>query len=206
MNGRAKLGAALIFLGLLLLFGAFGLWQSNRGEALEAEEQSRAVMRQLAPAIADRAENPAHLQPAAAEGASSAADPTMDTVEVDGRLYVGFLTVPDLGLELPVMADWDYDLLKIAPCRYSGTLQGGDLVIAAHNYDRHFGRLRDLQLGAEILFTDVNGNSRRFRVAELEILQPGDVEAMTAGDYALSLFTCTYGGATRFTVRCLQDG
>ena len=119
MNGRAKLGAALIFLGLLLLFGAFGLWQSNRGEALEAEEQSRAVMRQLAPAIAERAENPAHLQPAAAEGASSAADPTMDTVEVDGRLYVGFLTVPDLGLELPVMADWDYDLLKIAPCRYS---------------------------------------------------------------------------------------
>ena len=62
----------------------------------------------------------------------------------------------------------------------------------------------DLSLGAEILFTDVSGATTRYTVAELEILQPTAVEEMTSGDYDLTLFTCTYGGATRFTVRCLR--
>ena len=35
-----------------------------------------------------------------------------------------------------------------------------------------------------------------------EILQPGDVEEMLSGGWALTLFTCTLGGRTRVTVRC----
>ena len=30
-----------------------------------------------------------------------------------------------------------------------------------------------------------------------------DVEAMESGDWALTLFTCTIGGKTRVTVRCV---
>ena len=63
----------------------------------------------------------------------------------------------------------------------------------------------ELAIGSKILFTDVNGNLTRYSVAELEILQPTAVEDMTAGDYDLTLFTCTYGGATRFTVRCIRE-
>lgn len=134
-------------------------------------------------------------------------DTTMKTVEVDGNRYVGFLTIPALELELPVMDDWNYERMRIAPCRYSGTLLGGDLVIAAHNYLRHFGHLMELTIGSEVLFTDISGNTTRYRVAELEILGPSEIERMTAGDYDLSLFTCTYGGANRFTVRCVRkDG
>ena len=102
------------------------------------------------------------------------------------------------------MDRWDYDRLKTAPCRFTGTLAGNDLVIAAHNFQHHFGHLMDLRLGAEICFTDVNGVTTRFFVADMEILQPTAIEEMTAGDYDLTLFTCTYGGATRFTVRCLR--
>ena len=128
----------------------------------------------------------------------------METVEIDGNRYIGFLTIPALSLELPVMENWDYDLLKIAPCRYSGTLKDGDLVIAAHNYKRHFGRLSELSVGSEVLFTDAAGSSTKCTVAELEILQPEDVEYMTAGEYELTLFTCTYGGSTRFAARCVR--
>ena len=35
----------------------------------------------------------------------------------------------------------------------------------------------------------------------LEILQPTAVEEMTAGEFDLTLFTCTYGGKSRVTVR-----
>ena len=40
----------------------------------------------------------------------------MPTVKLDGRNYLGVLKIPALGLELPVMTDWSYPKLKIAPC------------------------------------------------------------------------------------------
>ena len=41
----------------------------------------------------------------------------MPTVTIDGYDYIGYVEAPVLGLKLPVMAEWDYDRLKIAPCR-----------------------------------------------------------------------------------------
>ena len=208
MSRRGRLGLSLLLLGMALLIGALGLWQSNRHEALEAEEAARAVMERLAEAMETRqAGTGSPLQPAAEPAELPMSEITvfpMDTVEIDGQLYIGFLTIPDLDLELPVMDSWDYDRLKTAPCRYTGTVGGNDLVILAHNYLRHFGHLMDLNLGAEILFTDVNCETTRYTAADLEVLPPTAVEQMTAGEYDLTLFTCTYGGATRFTVRCLR--
>ena len=39
----------------------------------------------------------------------------MATVEVDGNACIGILSIPDLGLELPVLTDWSYAKLKKAP-------------------------------------------------------------------------------------------
>ena len=54
----------------------------------------------------------------------------------------------------------------------------------------------------KILFTDLDGNVTHYAVAEIQVLGPGQVEDMTSGDYPLTLFTCTYGGKSRITVRC----
>ena len=40
-----------------------------------------------------------------------------------------------------------------------------------------------------------------FQMVEQETLEPTDEEAMTSGDWDLTLFTCTPGGQTRVTVR-----
>ena len=40
-----------------------------------------------------------------------------------------------------------------------------------------------------------------FRMVERETLGPTDVEGMEAGDWDLTLFTCTVGGQTRVTIR-----
>lgn len=37
---------------------------------------------------------------------------------------------------------------------------------------------------------------------EIEEIEPTNVESMTISDFDLTLFTCTYGGNARFTVRC----
>ena len=126
----------------------------------------------------------------------------MTVVTIEGQDYVGMLAVPALDLELPVLSQWSQEKLRYSPCRYSGSTKTNDLVIAAHNYSSHFGRLNKLQQGDSVIFTDMDGVTIFYQVASVEVLPANAVEEMTAGEYDLSLFTCTYDGQQRFTVRC----
>lgn len=126
----------------------------------------------------------------------------MTEVEIDGYAYVGYLSIPAINLEVPVMGEWDYTRLKIAPCRYAGSAGTGNLVICAHNYTRHFGPIRNLVSGDLVYFTDMDGVIWKYEVVLADLLSSAEVEDMTAGDYDLTLFTCTYSGQSRVTVRC----
>ena len=106
-----------------------------------------------------------------------------------------------LGLSLPVMSEWSELRLQTAPCRYWGTIQDGTLVILAHNYARHFGRLKELGIGDPAQFVDANGMVYPYEVAAIETLEPDEVNRMVDSEYDLTLFTCTYGGKHRVTVR-----
>lgn len=119
--------------------------------------------------------------------------------------YIGYLTIPALGLELPVMSEWDYDRLKIAPCLYYGSVEENHMVIAAHNYSCHFGRISQLNFGDTVIFTDMAHNSYNYTVGDIETLGPLDTEEMIDSDWNLTLYTCTYSGAERITVRCKRD-
>lgn len=126
----------------------------------------------------------------------------MEEIEIDGDRYIGYLSFPRFELELPVMSYWSDSKLQISPCRYTGALLGGNLVIMAHNFARHFGQISDLETGDIVCFTDVTGEITEYEVVAREILPPDAIEDMTAGEFDLTLFTCTYGGASRITVRC----
>ena len=126
----------------------------------------------------------------------------MPEVQVDGEACIGTIGIPALELTLPVMSGWDYEKLKTAPCRYSGSAYKDDLVICAHNYRKHFSGIKGLLPGDEVIFTDAAGNVFRYKVSDVEILGPTALEEMTSGDWDLTLFTCTTGGQTRFTLRC----
>ncbi len=126
----------------------------------------------------------------------------MAQVRVDGRMYIGYLYIPSLSLKLPVMSNWSYPNLRIAPCRYAGSTKTDDFVILAHNYARHFGRLKDLSIGETVFFTDMDGILFQYEVMAVEVLPPNAVLEMIDGEYDLTLFTCTYGGKSRVAVRC----
>ncbi len=123
-------------------------------------------------------------------------------VSIENYEYIGVLSIPDLSLELPVMDNWDYKRLKISPCRFYGSVYTDDIVIAAHNYSRHFGKISQLKIGSEIYFTDIYGETVCYGVLEIETLSGTDAEKMVSSDYDLTLFTCTYSGESRVTIRC----
>lgn len=116
--------------------------------------------------------------------------------------YLGVLSLPSLGLELPVMADWDYDRLKLAPCRQFGSAEEDNLVIAGHNYIGHFANLGMMKAGDSVTFTTMDGAVNTYVVAKTDIISPEDTEKVSESGYALTLYTCTYGRQNRVTVYC----
>lgn len=121
---------------------------------------------------------------------------------VDGQDYIGVLVVPSQNLQLPVLADYTYDSLRIAPCRYSGGYFTNDLVIAGHSYRSHFAPLYNLGPGDEVDLITAAKRKLSYEVIAVETLQPTAVEDMVDNDYDLSLFTCTPDSMARWTVRC----
>lgn len=196
-----------MILGTALIVAALSLFLLNRREAEQAAEASAELMTQLVEVIVEREAIPTepqtyeqpvgtpveYLDPSAFE---------MTEVEVEGYAYIGYLSIPAIGIELPVMADWDYTRLRTAPCRYTGSVRGEDLVILAHNYWRHFGHLSELNEGDRVIFTDMDGIQTMYEVVAQDVLDPYAVEEMTSGEFDLTLFTCTFGGHNRVTVYC----
>lgn len=180
-----------MIIGAALVIAALSLFLWNQREARRADNAVKTIL----PAVAQAAE----------DGEHGSADAGMTVKEIDGNLYIGYVTIPALGLSLPVMSDWSYPQLKIAPCRYYGSVPTGDMVIAAHNYRSHFGRIKDLATGDTVYFTDMDGVTHSYAVAEIDTLSPTAIEDMTSSGYPLTLFTCTYGGASRVTVRCVAS-
>ena len=183
----------LLVLAALLLTG-YNVWDEGRaGDAADATFQALKFQTEEG-----QEELPEYILP------DYLVDPRfeMPTVEIDGYDYIGYLDIPSLELSLPVMSEWSYPQLKIAPCRYAGSVYLDDMILAAHDDDRHFGRLKNLEGGELVRFTDVDGNVFDFSVTELELLWPEQTEEMLSGEWDLTLFTCTLGGRQRVTVRC----
>lgn len=199
---RNKFGKICLFLGVLQLCCAMSLYLYNRNEDSQAQQGSQVVLPQILEQIPqdpdqDRLEE--QLIPLEFRDPASF---QMTEVTINGYGYIGYLSIPSLELNLPIMGSWDNVRLQIAPCRYYGSVNGENLVLMAHNYDAHFGRISQLKTGDPVVFTDMDGISSSYRVVAQDILAPDAVEEMTAGDFDLTLFTCTYGGESRVTVYC----
>lgn len=190
---KRKIAISLMSVGILLIGFAMGLLIYNNQENKKAQESSDLLVESLRLSISEN-----ELK----EQISDPFDEEMKIEEIDGYGYIGYLSIPALGLDLPVMSEWDYGRLKIAPCRYYGSTKTDNLVIAAHNYKVHFGYLGNLQSGDSVIFTDMDSKVHHYKVDLVELLMPTDVDKVKDSGNDLILYTCTYGGAKRIVIRC----
>ena len=200
---RKGFGIVFMILGTALVLGALLLFLYNQRENRQAETASQQMLEQIQNEIQKNA---------SAETQILADNPPVELLRpedlimtekvINGYPCIGYVSIPELMLQLPVITDWNGRKLQTAPCRFSGTLKGKDLVIMAHSYKAHFGRLSELSEGSEVQFTDMDGNLWYYEVVLMDILEPTDVDEMIAGEYDLTLFSCTPTGKQRVTVWC----
>lgn len=197
VGGLLLITAALLLISYNFLDGYRAAWTSGQALAelersvlMDEEKDRHAVIKE---------------EPEEEIRQDKSSERMLPVIPVDGNDYIGILEIPSLELSLPIISQWSYPKLRIAPCRYLGTAEAGDLIIAAHNYDAHFGRLKELVLGDLVRFTDVQGRVHSYQVSEIEVLEKAALEEMKSGEWDLTLFTCTIGGKSRVTVRCTEE-
>lgn len=199
-----KAGIAFVTLGAVLIASALLLFLHNQREADLAGKEAESLLLDVQSAITQRLtqaqwqESPQGEE----EVTQPPLDPELPVVCVDGFDYVGYLEIPTLELALPVLDDATYYHLQFAPCRQQGSSRTDDLVIAAHNYKTHFGKLNQLVTGDQVIFTDMDGIRWTYAVSTIETVDPYDVDEVLNSDYALVLYTCTVGGQNRVAVFC----
>lgn len=207
---KQKIGKICMVLGALLILASLGLLAYNKWDAARADKAAQTALGELEDTLTRTIEekNKADdvvLQP------ELDPDQPMTEVELDGWNYIGYLSIPSIGLNLPVMSEWSYAGLKIAPGRYSGSTYADNMVVCAHNYAKHFSPIKWLAEGAEVYFTDMDGMRWSYEVSAVETIQPTQIEKMTektedSENWDLTLFTCTTGGSARCAVRCVRTG
>lgn len=189
---KKKAGIIFMVIGIMLIGCAVGLLIYNKNENMKARESSVEIMESVRAVISEKE-------------TAEAADPfdeEMTVKDIDGYGYIGYLSLPVLDIDLPVMSEWDYDRLKISPCRYYGSTKTDNLVIAGHNYDSHFGYLGELKPGDSVIFMDMDAVVHNYKVDSVELLMPTDVDKVKDSGDDLIIYTCTYSRTKRITVRC----
>ena len=127
MKTMRKISSFLFVTGLLLIAGAAFFCISNLREERTAGKIADDVAFRICAGIRDEQsfakENdviPDYLLNP---------DMAMPEEEIDGYSYIGYLSIPTLDLELPIMEEWSYPGLKIAPGRYTGSAYNGSFAI-----------------------------------------------------------------------------
>ncbi len=224
MHNR-KAGIAFVGMGAVLLIAALLLFLYNEGSNAVMEEANHDIYEELYRIIeqqavereAEAVETPVNepvselpdivqVEEPLEETMEILAAPAMTIATVDGYDYIGILEIPALELVVPILSDWDAKKLDIAPCRHFGSAETDDLVIAGHNYRRHFLNLYKLTVGDEVRFTTMDGTMIDYTIAEKRTLEATDVDAVLESEYDLILYTCTYTGTERTAVFCQRNG
>lgn len=198
---KLKKGSIFIIIGLLLLVAAllltcFNLYDQFRGERSVDNIMDKMILKNREHSLQEGEIPDYILNP----------DMEMPVETIDGRDFIGTLEIPSLNLNLPIISQWSYGNLRVAPCRYDGSAYKNDMILAAHNYPSHFGNLKYLKEGEHVIFTDADGNKFTYTAVVRETLMPTAVNEMLSkeeDDWDLTLFTCTVGGRSRVVVRCV---
>lgn len=208
---KRRLGSVFVFVGAVLLAAALLLFLYNKQEDARAGEAASAAMSEIQNAISEY--YPEKLDLSETPDGTDATEETvtepteLTVVNIDGYDYIGYLSIPYFDLELPIMDTWSEDRLCRAPCLQFGSPLTDDAVIAGHNYKKHFLALHSIEEGEYLTFTTMTGYVIEYGVAEVRIIDPTNVSAVTDSDFDLILYTCTSGGQARVIVCCnrLED-
>lgn len=163
------IGSCLLVVSIILLF----VWQWNVHTSEQKANEYVSVIRELIP----------EPQGAVPEERS---DNAMATLSIDGTDFVGLLELPRYESVLPVCADWGKT--SKYPCRFSGSIYNSTMQIGATSQKGQYDFYRDIFVGDNVFFTDMEGNCYSYTVTNIRYAKNADKATLLQNNAELTLF------------------
>lgn len=125
---------------------------------------------------------------------------------------IGLIEIPKINLNYPILSEINDDLLKIAPCKFHGSMPNeyGNLCIAGHNYDNYkfFSKIPSLRTNDEILIHDMNGNTLKYLVTDNFEVKENELDRVINSDNSIkqiTLITCNNSNSNRIIIKAKSE-
>lgn len=199
-----KFGILFFAVGAVLIILALSLLWYNQDEDAEVGAGTESLLQEVQSVIVQNQVQDTGQGTGQVQAEDTEPEETGEnlTTFINGYEYLGVISIPTLELVLPILQDWSYSNLNLAPCRHFGSIAEDNLVIAAHNYTSHFGKLSKLVVGDTLSITDMSGQEYFYTVAMMKTMEATAVEEVQNSGYDLVLYTCTISGQGRQGVFC----
>ena len=188
---KHKMGKVLIFLGLLFILIAVSMLVQKHF----IEKEANSIIKKNGEKLKEQLDG---------ENVSGS-----EVILIDNMAYMGILRFEKSNMEILVLSKYKFEDLDISPCVFSGSYKDDTLVIAGHNYKRHFRCLTELEENDKVDLITCDGTIHEYYVINTELINPTDsvsakelVEKEEDDEWDMTLFTCNYNGNLRFVVRC----
>ncbi len=181
---RKKGANILLILGVALVVLSLGILIFSQVRGQKAATDARQLAAQLLQWMPP-------VQNAAPEDRGNNGMPSM---EVQGADFCGILEVPGYNTTLPVGSVWNAGSLYRYPCRFTGSIYDGSLIIGGSDSAGQLDFMKKITGGDWVYVTDMTGN--RYRCAVHDVMRTTDVSAehLQSLDADLVLFARnTYG-------------
>lgn len=113
-------------------------------------------------------------------------DNEMPVFSLEGNDFVGILEIPLYESELPVCADWGN--VSKYPCRFGGSIYNGTLKVGVTSQNGQYDFYRELSVGDDVFFTDMEGNRYSFKITSLRYEKHADINTLNKNDGELTVF------------------
>jgi len=129
--------------------------------------------------------------------------------EYKGYNVIGKIIIPKLQIEKYILAETTDAALKVAVTKTYGpdVNEIGNLCISGHNYVQTFGRIKELEIGDEIILKDKYSREKTYTVYKNYKVLPNEVECLsqeTGGEREVTLITCTLGAIKRNIIKAIE--
>ena len=142
---KNRRGILLMLVGVVLILGAGGLLLYNNWQEKNSKEFVSRVIDEF-----ERLVDPFKRE-------TMQLPKQMQSVVIDGKEYIGSLDFPTLDQSFPILKNCNDELLKLAPCRYTGSYLKDNMIIAGHNYSSGFGLIKRLEIGDKVKILRIEG-------------------------------------------------
>lgn len=168
----------LWYFGFLLILGSLTMLAISQLHVRRAQIAAAELTQQIMAIMPERV--PGTKEPHAVQ--------EMPVYQIDGRDFSALIDVPLLGVTLPIYSTWDAGKITSFPCRFSGSVYDGSLIVGGSDQDGQFSFLEQISPGCLITITDMTGVEFSYVVERIERSRSAQADVLMDDASDLTVF------------------